>query len=329
MTGSIRRFGPPDPRRFAPSSGRRWYLVRLAIYATIVLGLVAFRVVPSLRSKSASLPVFPVADRSIVVTGTGLAPDLIMRLLEEYRTEYPDVEIAAREGGTTQALEDPVNRRADVAFLAREPKAEEARVIHDRGDSVETFAVALGGIAIVAGEASPQGPLDIPTLRRILRGEAEPVRLVVPEPNRGLWDALALQLELAPDMVPANVSWVASEIEVLDAVAGDRSALGIASTLALPPDLGGEGVRFVPIRKSAEALAFTANKQEVATGEYPLFHYLYVSCRPGSGALASGFVTFLFSGRGQRLVSRAGYLPARETPRPIQLTSRPIGSKGM
>jgi ABC-type phosphate transport system substrate-binding protein len=74
--------------------------------------------------------------------------------------------------------------------------------------------------------------------------------------------------------------------------------------------------------------AFTANTQAVATGEYPLFHYLYVSCRPGSGALASGFVTFLSSGRGQRLVSRAGYLPAREVPRPIQLTSRPIGSQG-
>jgi phosphate transport system substrate-binding protein len=301
----------------------------LAIYATIVLGLLAFRVVPSLRSKSVPLPSFPVADRSLVVTGADLAPDLVPRLLEEYRVEYPDVEIAVLPGGTTQALEDVVNRRADVAFLAREPKAEEARVIRDRGDSVETFAVALGGIAIVAGEASPQAPLDAPSLRRILQGEAEPVRVVAPDPNRGLWDALTERLELPPDMVPSNVTWVPSEVEVMDAVAGDRTALGIVSTLALPADLGGEGVRFVPIRKSPEALAFTANKQDVATGEYPLFHYLYVSCRPGSGALASGFVTFLFSGRGQRLVSRAGFLPAREIPRPIQLTSRPIGSNGM
>jgi phosphate transport system substrate-binding protein len=327
MTGSIRRFGPPDPRRFAPA-GRRWFYVRLGVYAAVVLGILVFRVMPSLRSKAPVLT-FPSADRSLVITGAGLAPELVARLADEYRAEYPAVEITTHAGGTTQALEDLVNRRADVAFLAREPKPEEAKLIRDHGDSVETYPVALGGIAIVAGSASPQGPLDGEGLRRILLGEAEPRRLIVPDPNRGLWDALAQRLELAPGALPANVTWVASETEVLEAVAGDRSALGIASTLALPESLESAGARFVPIRKSPEALAFTANKQEVATGEYPLFHYLYVSCRPGSGALASGFVTFLFSGRGQRLVSRAGYLPAREVPRPIQLTSRPIGSKGM
>ncbi len=325
MTGSIRRFGPPDPRRFNEGSSRRWFYVRLALYAAVAGGILLFRVIPSLRAK-APAPAFPVLDTTLEISGTSLAPDLVAKLSEEYRLEYPKVEVTLREGSTTQALEDIVNRRTDVAFLARAPKEEEMRAIQAIGDTVTTFAVATGGIAILTSSASEQGPLSVDELRAILRGEGGARRIVVPDPNRGLWDELAARLGLDPDSLPPAVHWVGDERAVIEAVAGDRDALGIASTLVLPEDLEPDGARAVPIRKAASGEAFTANKQEVATGEYPLFHYLYVSCRPGSGALASGFVTFLFSGRGQRLVSRAGYLPARDVPRPIQLTSRPIGS---
>jgi phosphate transport system substrate-binding protein len=327
VTRSIRRFGPPDPRRFQDGS-RRWFWVRLAIYGLVAAGILMFRVVPSLRPHAPEVPKFPVMDTSLEISGVSLAPDLIARMKDEYVAEYPKVGVVLREGGTAQSLEDLVNRRTDVAFLARPLKPEESRVIQDVGDSVSTFAIALGGIAVLASTASSQAVLPIEELRRLLSGENATRRVVAPEPNRGLWEELAARLELDPETPPPNIHWVADERAVIEEVAGDAAALGVASTLALPSPLQVEGVREVPVQGAGQTNAFTANKQEVATGEYPLFHYLYVSCRPGSGALASGFVTFLFSGRGQRLVSRAGYLPAREVPRPIRLTSRPIGSKG-
>ena len=67
---------------------------------------------------------------------------------------------------------------------------------------------------------------------------------------------------------------------------------------------------------------------EVATGGYPLYHYLYAACRPQGGVLASGFVSFLHSGQGQRLVAREGFLPARNVPREIQLTNDPVAQAG-
>lgn len=328
MPGWLHRFGPPDPRRFAPPR-RSFYLLRLGIYAAVVVGLLLFRVVPSLRSRLPEGPLFAKVDSTLAISGTSIAPGLIAKLVDEYRSEYPAADVEAMTGGTTQALEDLLNRKADVAFLSRLPTAEESQVIRDLGDSVATYPVALGGIAVLASERSRFESLTVEDLRRILESEPEavgdPTRVYVPEPNRGLWGAVVSQLHLSGQK-PTSLSWVADENAVLEALSKDAMAIGLASTLALPADVDDSGVRFVGIRSPRLDGVFTANKHDVATGDYPLYHYLYVSCRPRSGVLASGFVTYLFSGRGQRLVSRAGYLPAREVPRLIQLVSQPVGT---
>jgi phosphate transport system substrate-binding protein len=272
-------------------------------------------------------PEFPAVDTTLELSGKSLAPELIGRLVEEYRNDYPEVQVESHEGGTTKALEDLVNRKVDAAFLSRLPNEDETAVIRDVGDSVMTYPIALGGIAVIAGNASTVDSLSLDDLRRAVRGEGPWTKLYAPDPNRGLWDAMTGQLgETAA--APAQVQWVPNEHDVVAAVASDPGALGFASTLALPQDLESAGARFVKIRKVEGQRAFTANPQSVAVGDYPLFHYLYVSCRPGSSALASGFVTYLYSGRGQRLVTRSGYLPAREVPRLIKLDNRPIGAKG-
>jgi hypothetical protein len=87
-------------------------------------------------------------------------------------------------------------------------------------------------------------------------------------------------------------------------------------------------VRKVRITRDGAVAPAGPGESEVATGEYPLFHYLYVACRPRGGVQASGFVSFLSSGRGQRLVAREGYLPARDVPREIQLTNKPVATAG-
>ena len=325
MPGWLRRFGPPDPRRFAPPR-RGLFLLRLGIYAAVVTGLVLFRVVPSLRSRLPQGPLFAKVDTTLAIAGTGVAPELIGALVAEYRAEYPSAHVDAKAGGTTQALEDLLNRKCEVAFLSRLPTEQEWRVIREAGDSVDAYPVATGGIAVLAGESSRFEEMTLDDLRRIFGTQppqaGDPLRVYVPEPNRGLWGAAVEQLHLTGE-IPKSLTWVAEESDVVDAVSKDAASIGLASTLALPQDFEGRGARFVGIRSSDGGAVFTANKHDVATGDYPLYHHLYVSCRPRCGALASGFITYLFGGRGQRLVSRSGYLPAREVPRLIRLVDWP------
>ena len=95
--------------------------------------------------------------------------------------------------------------------------------------------------------------------------------------------------------------------------------------MALPADLDSFGVRLVAVRGDSAASAAFPYRGQIARGEYPLFHYLYLTMRPRPKPVASGFVTYVYSSRGQRLVQAQGFVPARQTARIIHLTSKPLG----
>jgi phosphate transport system substrate-binding protein len=311
--------------------GARWY-----VYGAIVLALLLFRFIPGLRPPARVQAPEDASRTSLVLAGLDLAPTLIPRLVEEYHKLYPQVTIRTNPGGTKHALQDLINRDADVAFLSRPLTPEEESIVRAVGDSAMSYPIALGGIAVLAALGFPADSLQVDDLRRVMTGQRtvrfqagtdSRLRLYAPDPNLGLWTALTAQLDL-PDTASTSVYWQEDDIRVAQAVAQDPAGLGFASTLALPEGLGRLGVQALPVVGSRTLPASGPTQLAVAAGEYPLFHYLYVACRPDCSPTASGFVSFMHSGRGQRLIEREGFLPAREVPREIQLTSKPLDKIG-
>ena len=303
---------------------------RVWLYAVILLAIVLFRFVPGLRSHLASPgePIQP-ANETVAISGLDLAPVLILRLADDYRREYSSVELRITGGGSRQALEDLINQRTGLAFLNRLPTPEEKEIIASAVGSVETYAVALGGIAALSAK---DGSIDSVTtfeLQTWLKGgtipdREGPERFYVPDPNLGLWTALAGQLGVGEDQC-SGVVWLADETTVARAVAADPAALGFSSTMALPSGLDKLGVRLVRVRGASGGEAALPGPGEIASGDYPLYHYLYLACLPGVSPAASGFLTFLYDPLGQRLVERAGFIPARQAARIVKLGERPIG----
>ena len=332
MNETGRQQGTPRRRRglFATLLKNRFWFYGLAI-----LAILAVRFVPELRSYVDQSKTQAPDPNRLTVSGLDLAPVLIPRLADAYGRLYPEQDMRIRSGGTRQALEDLFNRNADVAFLSRPLTEEEEAIVRSIGDTALAFPVALAGIALLASEQTAIDSVPVADLKSWLDPAGSgsdalaglPDRVYAPDPNLGLWTALTGQLGL-PEEVRPEVVWLASDHEVAEAVRNDRRAIGFASVLALPANLSRLGVRAIRVTGSSDKVAVTPVADEVATGEYPLYHYLYVACRPRGGALASGFVSFLHSGRGQRLVAREGFLPARNVPREIHLTSEPVGKAG-
>jgi phosphate transport system substrate-binding protein len=323
----LRRRGPAGE-----GGASRSLLVRLLVYTLILMVLFVWRVLPGLRAHFPGGSPTPANDRALVLTGGALAPDLAARLIAHYRELYPLIDVHLRGGGTRQALEELINGDADVAFLSREPTAAETAAIRAAGDSAMTFPIALGGIAVLTSKRTDIDSLAVDAIRELARGAGPAAgsrvrgrRLYATEPNSGLWTALTAQLGL-PDAPPSTLAWVGADSDVVDAVARDASGLGFASTLDLPADLEARGVKALWVYQGERGARGT-DARSLAAGDYPLIHYFYVSCRPSSGALASGFVTYYYSGQGQRLIAREGFLPAREVGRDIILTRKPLGER--
>jgi len=312
--------------------GKRLLRWRYWVYAIVVVVLLVFRVIPGLRSR---LPGFrsglmPVGTE-LRVSGMDTAPSLIPRLVAFYHRLYPQLQMETRPGGTVRAVEDLLNRRAEVAFLSRPLSAREDSVVRAVGDSLLVFPVALSGILVLAAGAPAIDSLSLGGLRKLLIGGwpvewgagRGPVPVYASDPALGLWGAVAGRLGLA-DTVGANVTWVADDREVARAVVRAPGSIGLASSLAL--DLAVEpGCRAIRLTAEPGAAAGSPSPERIVGGGYPLYHYLYAACRSHAGALAAGFVSFMQGEQGQALVRREGFLPAQEIAREIELGQMPVG----
>jgi ABC-type phosphate transport system substrate-binding protein len=181
---------------------------------------------------------------------------------------------------------------------------------------------------VLVNAQTPVDSLVLDELRGFLNDEMNErfEHFYAPDPNQGLWDSFRSGLGMpASDEASPRVTFLKNQAEVVQAVAADPRALGIASTLDLPDSLAEWGVRLAKIKKDAVSPAVDPTYENVGYGEYPLFHYLYVACLANGSVRAAMFVTQLTSDRGQRQIERAGVLPARQTARPIVLTRQPVG----
>lgn len=328
-----------NPRR------RLWLQVRIAIYLAVIVGLVLFRGGVPWKRFLAAVKGAGDADPTLVIAGRDLAPPLLERLAVEYQHDYPALTVSLLPGGTNHALEALLAREADVAFSYRPLTSGEQALFREAdGDTAVVVAVGVGGLVFLAGAGADAGPVTVAAIRDALAplagGAREPAadlppyceRLYVCDPNEGSWDALFAMLGLA---APANASgtssrfgqvvFVADPAAVVAAVAGDPAAWGLVSTLDGGLDAAA-GARPVAVVVGEGDVAVSPDAANIATGDYPLHHFLYVACRGAGGIEGGKFVTHMAGARGLRQVERAGVVPARQVARTIQLSRDPVGA---
>lgn len=331
------------------SRRRMWLLIRIAVYLAVILGIMLYRGgVPFKRFRSA-LRSAGDEHPTLVLAGRDLAPPLVEKLAAEYRRDYPKLQVTVLPGGTYRALDQLLARETDVAFLMRTPTAAEQELFRQAdGDTAVTAAIALGGLALLAGSKASVGPVSLDGLKAALApasaGGAPGAglgalcgRFYAPDPNEGAWDALlgALGLPIA-DIADTSgtktgpVVFLADAAAVIAAVAADPTAWGVVSTLnaGLEPEAGPPaGTRFVEVA-AAGAAAAAPTVANVGTGAYPLHHTLYVACRGAGGLEGVKFINHLGTARGLRQVENAGVTPARLVAREIQLSRDAVGKNG-
>jgi len=317
---------------------KSWLRYRVIIYAAVAIGVFLYRnhidwtrlALPS-RDQEES-------DRTLVLTGSDLAPGLVDILVDHFRRDYPDLEVTIRPGGTNQALEDLLNGNADAVFLSRPPTLSEQELFRQVvGDTAIVVPVGVGAIMILAGNESPpgsrppEGPVAVTReqLAGLMTGDMQGLgdRLYAADPNLGHWAAAAQLVGRAPDPADTTtVVYLADEEQVARAVVNDPRALGMIASFDLPAEMDSTtGPAIVPVRGLAEDQGALPSYESVATGTYPLYVSLFVACRADGNIPGGKFVTHLSSGRGQRQIERAGCIPAKQVPHEVFLTNRALG----
>jgi len=313
-------------------SGNVRLLVRVAIYLLVITVIFIVRGGFDWRHLLQQVGSTANADTTLTLAGGDLAPELLQRVIAHYQRDYPRIDIQIQGGGSSHALEALVNGRADVAFLNRQPSTQEQELFQVvDGDAILWYPIALGSIILLRSESAPAAAVTLADLENFTRSGSDlPFdHLYVADPNLGLWDAFRqrLSLPVTTDAPASHVIFLQDEWEVVAAVGHDAGALGLVSSLTVSldsPEFQRQKVRSVPVRVEAGGTPASADDEEVASGAYPLYHFLYVASRKHGGIQGAKFVTHLTSDRGQKQIERAGYVPARLVLREIYLTRHPV-----
>lgn len=237
-----------------------------------------------------------------------------------------------------------------LIIAARELTQNETQIIKDRKRTPRSQKIATDGIALIINRANTDTLISVAELKKIFTGEIRTwnelrpgsslgnIAIAFDSPNssmvryikdsicgdKPLGDNLRARAEDNQQTIDIKSERTPNQM-VIDYVASTPNALGVIGVnwISNPSDTTNlsfiEKVNVMSVSREQVATAedsYRPYPYQLALGKYPLTRDIYIIISDVRGGLPSGFVTFVAGDQGQRMITKAGLLPAT---RPMRL----------
>jgi phosphate transport system substrate-binding protein len=239
------------------------------------------------------------------------------RLMEQqraaFREHYPRAQIEIRRGSSREAIANLFAATADVAVITRGLEPEERRAAVEGKLPLDGYRFARAAVVTVVHPSNPVENMAIEDLRRIYRGGMTrwseldgPAMAVAPvlQPVESDITEFFSQEVMGFEPVGARVVLAESDSDVVAKTRARADAVGYVS---LGTSL--EGVKTLRLATLRGLPYWKPDLEAIHKGEYPLTRYYSMYVRTTAPRLANGFITFVTSFEGQRLVRDHGLVP--------------------
>jgi len=235
-----------------------------------------------------------------------------------------------------KAIELLLNDSVRVAVVTREMDARERKILAEQKFQYRSVKVAIDAVALITNQANPDTLIRTDELRDVLLGKRSQWNEVGLNGGSGkismvfdnnsssnltyLLDTLGV-----PTASKAPVFAVKSNEEVLDFVKKNPNALGVIGVNWIsdsddpktPRFL--DGIRVMAVSRNPNARPerdpedyFQPFQYNLALNRYPLSRNVVMISKDARQGLATSYINYVSSDRGQRIVLKAGLLPATQ-----------------
>lgn len=245
---------------------------------------------------------------------------------------------ALPEAMVVKALIDDTTR---AAIITRELSQNEVKYFNTKKIFPQQLKIASDAVAIIINNKNTDSIFSIQTLEDVFTGKASSWNQINKQSKLGNINVVfdnqhSSTIRLIQDSIcrdkkiSSKLSAVNTNKEVIEFVKNNKNSIGII------------GVNWISNSKDSTALSFLkdvtvayVSRHSIATLEnsyqpfqayialsfYPLTRNIYfINCGPYAG-LAKGFMSFIASQRGQKIIQKAGILPATMPLRLVQVTN--------
>lgn len=280
-------------------------------------------------------PALPTYEKTSGVSGnlSSVGSDSLANLMtlwaEEYKKQYPNVNIQIQAAGSSTAPPALTEGTANLGPMSRAMKDNELQAFEEKfGYKPIAVPVAIDALAVFVHKDNPIKSLDIAQVDAIfsstrLCGGAKDITTWGDLGLTGEWAAKPIQLfgrnsvsgtygyfkeeALCKGDFKANVNEQPGSASVVQSISSTLNAIGYSGI-----GYKTSSVRAVPLSKKGGE-AFEASEANALAGKFPLarFFYVYVNKAPNKALspLEAEFLKLVLSKQGQEVVVKDGYIP--------------------
>jgi len=270
---------------------------------------------------------------AIMVRGSDSALKLVYREAQAFCATYQQAAVSVSGGGSTAGIIALNDGSARIAVLSREITPAEDSIIRLNGGAATGYKFALDGLTVIVNRSNRVQRLTFGQLERIFTGRITDwsqaggsggaIHLALPAANLG-GDEFFRKAVLQGRQYAGKAHPCTTNADIVEAVRTHANAIGLIAYPSLYrswdqwPPVPEPGIRAVAIGLSDASGFALPDQKTINDGTYPLVRpvYLYVNDavegpkEAAGGSLAHGFITYVSSAEGQRLVAKQGFVPA-------------------
>ncbi len=285
---------------------KKW--IKAMVAACLALAVLAVPVLLSAQTKM------------LQIKGSDTMINLVQILAETYMDKNPGTPIAVLGGGSGTGVTGLINGTCDVANTSRDWKKKELDLAWEKGIQVRLFAVAVDGLSIIVNEKNPLDKLTMSQVGAIYRGEVTnwkavggpdvKVSLYGRQSNSGTYSFM-MEHVMGNKPYSQAMKEMNGNAQIIEGVLADTAAIGYVG-VGYVVDRGTgkpmKGLKILNINRDEKAEAFSPlDKAAVDSGKYPIARPLLMATNGKPKAAALGFLSWILSSEGQKIVEREGF----------------------
>ncbi len=251
---------------------------------------------------------------TVTIKGSDTLVILAQKWAEKYVAKHPETKLQVTGGGSGIGFAALQNNTTDIADASRPIKAAERMAcIKAFGKSPREYKVALDGLSVYVNGENAINDLSEEQLEKIFTGKVTnwkalggndaPITVYSRENSSGTYEFFKEHILKGQDFVP-TAQTMPGTAALLQAVEKDKNGIGYGGAAY------GHGAKALKIRKTADSAAVEPTEENVVSGKYPIWRYLYNYLNPekDKGEIAA-YLQWIRSAEGQAIVKEVGYYP--------------------
>ena len=257
---------------------------------------------------------------------------IIEEMREVFEHTYPQATVKPIYTNELDGINMLMKTKVWLTVAARRLRESEVKNFSDRKYIARSIPIAYDGLALIVNNENPDTCISIKDIKRILGGEVTKWNEVFPQSKLGTFDvvfdnAKSSTVHFCVDSIlggkpinSPNIEAVKKSEEVINYVSTHKDAIGIIGSNWLNDARDTTNVTFkknirvVSVSRLDEATPMNSWKPYqyyIYNGNYPLVRTIYALLTDPRQGLPWGFANFLQSPIGQKIIFKAGLLPAR------------------